>query len=98
MRHSRIKADGAGYYHCMSRIIEQRMILGDNSLSVPVPMSVPVPTYLRRGRNAAQSKTNTNGTPTKTARGIVMRGSPKPMAGVPSEGLESMYLITARSA
>lgn len=28
MRHSRIKADGAGYYHCMSRIIEQRMILG----------------------------------------------------------------------
>ncbi len=29
MRHSRIKADGAGYYHGMSRIIEKRMILGD---------------------------------------------------------------------
>ena len=30
MRSSRIKADGAGYYHCMSRIIERRMILEDN--------------------------------------------------------------------
>ena len=29
MRTARIKADGAGYYHCMSRIIERRMILGD---------------------------------------------------------------------
>ena len=29
MRHARIKADGAGYYHCISRIIERRMILGD---------------------------------------------------------------------
>ena len=29
MRHSRIKADGAGYYHGMSRIIEKRMILGE---------------------------------------------------------------------
>jgi len=29
MRHARIKADGDGYYHCMSRIIERRMILGE---------------------------------------------------------------------
>ena len=29
MRHSRIKADGVGYYHGMSRIIEKRMILGE---------------------------------------------------------------------
>ena len=29
MRHARIKADGAGYYHCMSRIIERRFVLGD---------------------------------------------------------------------
>ena len=29
MRRARIKADGAGYYHCMSRIIERRWILGD---------------------------------------------------------------------
>jgi len=29
MRRARIKADGAGYYHCMSRIIERRMILLD---------------------------------------------------------------------
>ena len=29
MRRARIKAEGAGYYHCMSRIIERRMILGD---------------------------------------------------------------------
>jgi REP element-mobilizing transposase RayT len=29
MRRSRIKADGGGYYHCMSRIIERRFILGD---------------------------------------------------------------------
>jgi len=29
MRRPRIKAEGAGYYHCMSRIIERRMILGD---------------------------------------------------------------------
>ena len=29
MRNARIKADGAGYYHCMSRIIERRMILED---------------------------------------------------------------------
>ena len=29
MRSARIKADGAGYYHCMSRIIERRMILQD---------------------------------------------------------------------
>jgi len=28
MRHARIKADGAGHYHCISRIIECRMILG----------------------------------------------------------------------
>jgi putative transposase len=28
MRRARIKADGAGYYHCMSRIIEKRPILG----------------------------------------------------------------------
>ena len=27
MRNARIRADGAGYYHCMSRIIERRMIL-----------------------------------------------------------------------
>ena len=27
MRSARIKADGAGYYHCLSRIIERRMIL-----------------------------------------------------------------------
>ena len=27
MRSARIKAEGAGYYHCMSRIIERRMIL-----------------------------------------------------------------------
>ena len=30
MRSARINADGAGYYHCMSRIIERRMILEDN--------------------------------------------------------------------
>ena len=29
MRGARIKAEGAGYYHCMSRIIERRMILKD---------------------------------------------------------------------
>ena len=29
MRRARIKADGAGYYHCMSRIIERRQILGE---------------------------------------------------------------------
>ena len=29
MRSARIKAEGAGYYHCMSRIIERRMILQD---------------------------------------------------------------------
>ena len=29
MRCARIKADGAGYYHCVSRIIERRMILRD---------------------------------------------------------------------
>ena len=29
MRNARIKAAGAGYYHCMSRIIERRMILQD---------------------------------------------------------------------
>lgn len=29
MRRARIKADGAGYYHCMSRVIERRHILGD---------------------------------------------------------------------
>ena len=28
MRTARIKAEGAGYYHCMSRIIERRMALG----------------------------------------------------------------------
>jgi hypothetical protein len=28
MRRARIKAEGAGYYHCMSRIIEKRQILG----------------------------------------------------------------------
>jgi putative transposase len=30
MRRPRIKAEGAGYYHCMSRIIERRHILGDS--------------------------------------------------------------------
>jgi REP element-mobilizing transposase RayT len=30
MRRSRIKADGSGYYHCMSRIIERRPILGSD--------------------------------------------------------------------
>ena len=30
MRGARIKAVGAGYYHCMSRIIERRMILNDS--------------------------------------------------------------------
>ena len=29
MRSSRIKADGLGYYHCMSRVVDRRMILGD---------------------------------------------------------------------
>ena len=29
MRRARIKADGAGYYHCMSRIIERRQILSE---------------------------------------------------------------------
>lgn len=29
MRRPRIKARGAGYYHCMSRIIERRFIIGD---------------------------------------------------------------------
>jgi hypothetical protein len=29
MRRPRIKAEGTGYYHCMSRIIERRYILGD---------------------------------------------------------------------
>jgi putative transposase len=28
MRHVRIKAEGPGYYHCMSRIIERRYVLG----------------------------------------------------------------------
>ena len=28
MRRPRIKADGAGYYHCMSRIIERRHVFG----------------------------------------------------------------------
>ena len=28
MRRARIKADGAGYCHCMSRISEKRQILG----------------------------------------------------------------------
>ena len=29
MRSSRIKAEGLGYYHCMSRVVDRRMILGD---------------------------------------------------------------------
>lgn len=29
MRSARVKMDGGGYYHCMSRVIERRMILGD---------------------------------------------------------------------
>jgi hypothetical protein len=29
MRRPRTKADGAGYYHAVSRIIEKRHILGD---------------------------------------------------------------------
>ena len=29
MRTARIKVDGLGYYHCMSRVIERRYILGD---------------------------------------------------------------------
>ena len=29
MRTARIKAEGAGYYHCMSRIIERRMAMGE---------------------------------------------------------------------
>ena len=29
MRRPRIKAEGAGYYHCMSRIIERRHVFGD---------------------------------------------------------------------
>ena len=28
MRRPRIKAEGAGYYHCMSRVIERRHIFG----------------------------------------------------------------------
>ena len=28
MRRPRIKADGAGYYHCMSRFIERRHVFG----------------------------------------------------------------------
>lgn len=29
MRTARIKTDGSGYYHCMSRVIERKMIFGD---------------------------------------------------------------------
>jgi len=29
MRKSRLKFEGTGYYHCMSRIIEKRFIMGD---------------------------------------------------------------------
>ena len=29
MRTSRIKSDGRGYYHCMSRVVDRRMIMGD---------------------------------------------------------------------
>jgi hypothetical protein len=29
MRRPRIKAEGAGYYHAMSRIIERRYIIGE---------------------------------------------------------------------
>ena len=29
MRSARIKADGQAYYHCMSRVVDRRMILGD---------------------------------------------------------------------
>lgn len=29
MRSSRIKSEGLGYYHCMSRVVDRRMILGD---------------------------------------------------------------------
>lgn len=34
MRTARIKADGCGYYHCMSRVIERRMILGNTEKEV----------------------------------------------------------------
>ncbi len=29
MRKARIKTDGSAYYHCMSRIIERRFVLGE---------------------------------------------------------------------
>ena len=29
MRRPRIRAEGGGYYHCMSRIIERRYVLGE---------------------------------------------------------------------
>ena len=35
MRRARIKAEGADYYHCMSRIIERRHILKDREKQRP---------------------------------------------------------------
>ena len=64
-----------------------------NAVFMDVPFS-----YLLRGRNATQSKTNTTGIHTKTARGVVIRRRPNPLAGVPSEVLDAMNLITERSA
>jgi REP element-mobilizing transposase RayT len=30
MRSSRIKMEGSGCYHCMSRVVDRRMIFGDD--------------------------------------------------------------------
>ncbi len=35
MRRVRIKAEGAGYYHCVSRIIERRHILAEAEKELP---------------------------------------------------------------
>ena len=71
--------------------------MADNMENNAVFMNVSF-SYLLGGRNATQSKTNTTGTHTKTARGVVIRRRPNPLAGVPSEVLEAINLITDRSA
>ena len=43
MRRPRIKADGAGYYHCMSRIIERRHVFGNREKQRFLELMVPKP-------------------------------------------------------
>jgi len=47
MRLARIKADGAGHYHCISRIIERRMILGDVDRVIAQGGKLPMHVLLR---------------------------------------------------